>query len=290
MPSPPIFPEQFSLKNHPEYDEAWLKSVIREKPSILKLGDDVEVVGIERRQPGGGRLDLLLYDQDQGKRYEVELQLGSVDESHIIRCIKYWDLERKAYRQYEHVAVIVAEEITQRFLNVIQLFNNSIPLIALKLVASRIGNEVSLQFIKILDEITPGEDDVGENQAPGSYDEAYWIDKSNPETVGVVNRCFDLIRPLSDTLALNYNMYFIGIRDGLRSNNFVEFRPRKSWVNVSLRTDDTDGLSKQLGEHGFLPRVNPRSARVDFKMQRGDEVTHRDVLSEIFRKSYKLTK
>ena len=85
----------------------------------------------ERNQPKVGRLDLLLEDPDSGTRYEIESQLGTVDESHIIRTIEYWDLERRRYPQYDHVAVIVAEEITSRFFNVIGLFNGFIPLIAI---------------------------------------------------------------------------------------------------------------------------------------------------------------
>ncbi len=38
-----------------------------------------------------GRLDLLLQDANQ-RRYEVEIQLGATDESHIIRTIEYWDI------------------------------------------------------------------------------------------------------------------------------------------------------------------------------------------------------
>jgi hypothetical protein len=34
-------------------------------------------------------------DTGSEKRYEVELQLGRSDESHIIGTIEYWDLERK---------------------------------------------------------------------------------------------------------------------------------------------------------------------------------------------------
>jgi len=56
----------------------------------------------------------------------VEVQLGSTDESHIIRVIEYWDVERKRYPQYDHCAVLIAEEITARFLNVIGLFNGTI--------------------------------------------------------------------------------------------------------------------------------------------------------------------
>ncbi len=85
-----------SLKNHPQYNERWLHQVIVEDPSILNLGD-VIVKDRERIHPGAGRLDLLLQDADGHGRYEVEIQLGATDESHIIRTIEYWDIERKRY-------------------------------------------------------------------------------------------------------------------------------------------------------------------------------------------------
>ena len=90
--------------------------------SLLGLGDFL-VRDVERRQPRAGRLDSLLSEPQTATRYEVEIQLGPTDEAHIIRTIEYWDLERRRYPQYEHVAVIVAEDITSRFLNVISLFN-----------------------------------------------------------------------------------------------------------------------------------------------------------------------
>ena len=49
-------------------------------------------------------------------RYKVEIRLGKTDECHIFRTIEYWDLERKRYPQYDHVAVFIAEDITSRFL------------------------------------------------------------------------------------------------------------------------------------------------------------------------------
>jgi hypothetical protein len=63
------------------------------------------------------------------------LQLGATDESHIIRTIENWDYERRRYPQYDHGAVIVAEYITSRFLNVIALFNGFIQIIAIQLRA-----------------------------------------------------------------------------------------------------------------------------------------------------------
>src|SRR3972149_2160047 len=110
------------LKDHPEFDEPWLRDVIANDPSILGLGELV-LKETERMQPKAGRLDLLLQDAEEEKRYEVEIMLGRVDESHIIRCIEYWDIERRRLPNFDHCAVLVAEEITARFLNVISLLN-----------------------------------------------------------------------------------------------------------------------------------------------------------------------
>jgi hypothetical protein len=109
--------ERISLRMHPELTEKWVQERIAADPSILGLGDLV-LRDKERIQPRAGRLDLLLQDPETLRRYEVELQLGATDEAHIIRTIEYWQIESKRYPQYEHCAVLIAEDITSRFLNV----------------------------------------------------------------------------------------------------------------------------------------------------------------------------
>jgi hypothetical protein len=126
-----IKPERLWLQEHPNLTERWVQGLIAADPSILGLGDLV-LRDRERRQPQAGRLDLLLQEADTQKRYEVELQLGSTDETHIIRTIEYWDVERKRYPQYDHCAVLIAEDITSRFLNVVSIFNGAIPLVAVR--------------------------------------------------------------------------------------------------------------------------------------------------------------
>ena len=113
-----VLPKIVNLKGHPTLNERWLQDRLTENPSLLGLGE-LEVRSSERRQPSGGRLDLLLQNIETSTRYEVEIQLGAVDESHIIRTIEYWDIERRRYPQYDHIAVIAAEDVTSRFLNVI---------------------------------------------------------------------------------------------------------------------------------------------------------------------------
>ena len=137
--------KRVDLKAHPQLNEAWLQDQIAEDPSILGLGE-LELKDRERRQQSGGRLDLLLQNEEQ--RFEVELQLGATDETHIIRTIEYWDVERKRDPQYDHVAVIVAEEITSRFFNVISLFNGAIPIIAMQVAGYEQPDGISLVFTR----------------------------------------------------------------------------------------------------------------------------------------------
>ena len=90
-----ISQQRVSLKSKPDINEKMIQDYIYENPSILGLG---ELVGRakEKRQPSGGRIDML-FEDEENNRYEVELQLGATDPSHIIRTIEYWDNERKRY-------------------------------------------------------------------------------------------------------------------------------------------------------------------------------------------------
>jgi len=102
--------ERLFLADHPELNERWVQQRIADDPSLLGLGDLI-LKDKERIQPKAGRLDLLFQDPDSVRRYEVEIQLGQTNEAHIIRTLEYWDIEKKRYPQYEHSAVIVAEDI-----------------------------------------------------------------------------------------------------------------------------------------------------------------------------------
>src|SRR3984893_6832351 len=174
--------EPFSLKNQPEFNEKWVQDLIANDPSILGLGDLV-LRDRERVHPRAGRLDLLFQDPETKRRFEVELQLGSTDEAHIIRTIEYWDIERKRYPQYDHCAVLIAEDITSRFLNVVALFNGTIPLVAIQMQALRIGNSVTLVFTKVMDELSRGLVDEDEDADAAPTDRAYWEKTGTKTTV-----------------------------------------------------------------------------------------------------------
>jgi hypothetical protein len=160
-------------------DEYWLQNEIEKNPSILGLGD-LTFVHREKQQSSGGKLDFLLKDTTGNGMYEVEVMLGATDESHIIRALEYWDLERRRWPKKSHTAVLVAEKINRRFFNVIQLLSLTIPVIAVQVNIVEVGGTRVLHFTTILDAYE--EPEVENRKKTGTFndglvDENYW--KSN---------------------------------------------------------------------------------------------------------------
>jgi hypothetical protein len=216
-------------------------------PSILGLGELV-LRDKERVQPRAGRLDLLLQDPETKRRYEVEVQLGPTDEAHIIRTIEYWDIERKRYPQYEHCAVLIAEDITSRFLSVVALFNGSIPLIALQMQALKVGNHTTLVFTKVMDELTRGVVDEDEDAEAAPTDRAYWEKRGTKATVQLADELLVIAREIDPSLELKYNKFYIGLSKEGQPFNFALFRPRKSTINFEVRLPQTEEIDTKIDQ------------------------------------------
>ena len=226
--------EVVSLKGHPQFNEKWVQQIIEEDPAILGLGE-LEFRQAEKVLPTGGRLDLLLSDPESERRYEVELMLGRLDESHIIRTLEYWDIERRRFPQYDHCAVIVAEQITSRFINVVQLFNRTVPLVAIQMQALRVGEQVLLHFATVLDEFEIG---GGVEPPPPGADRSHWEKKGSPSTVVLADKCLAIIQEFAPQITLKYNRHYIGFAESGVGTAFAALRPKKQWLLVDARTDE----------------------------------------------------
>ena len=203
--------ERVRLKNLPEFSEVWLHKQIKEDAGILGLEGELEVIGSEHIQHGAGRLDLLLEDRENDLRYEVEIMLGATDPSHIIRCIEYWDIERRRFPAYDHVAVLVAEDITSRFLNVMALLAGSIPLVAIQLNALKVGEELLLNFVKVLDQRALRRD-PSTDTAGTVVDRGTWEKRVGSEIMKLCDRCLLIANEIADPkLELKYLKKHLGI-------------------------------------------------------------------------------
>ena len=185
------------------------------------------------------------------------------------------------YPQYEHVAVIVAEDITSRFLNVIKFFNKAIPLVAIQMRALEVAGVLTLHATTVLDLMTLGTDD--EDEAGQATDRNYWIKRGSEHSVAVADALLELVNEVTgDGLALKYNKHYVGLaRDGI-ADNFVTFRPRKGYVIVELRiprSDDVSGLIEDSDVES-LP-YDKRWGRYRLRLTAPDIEKHRDLLVDL---------
>jgi Domain of unknown function (DUF5655) len=278
-------PQRIWLKSHPELSERWVQDRIVEDPALFGLGDLI-VKDKERIQAQGGRLDMLLQDAEANRRFEVEIQLGKTDESHIIRTIEYWDYERKRYPQYDHTAVIVAEEITGRFLNVIGLFNGSIPLTAIQMQAIQFGDSVSLVFTTVLSEMRLGL--VGEDEEVSEVtDRAFWEKRASKQTLEMTDALASMVKEIAPDLSLKYNKFYIGLAKNGQASNFVIFRPKKDWMRLEPRLDRTDEVQAKLEEAGLdVMEYDARWGRYRIRLAKGDVKKHEALLRDLLKKAY----
>ena len=275
-------PEKIDLTKLQDINEASIQKIIADDPSILGLGDLI-LKDRERIQPRAGRLDLLLQDPETNRRYEVEIQLGKTDETHIIRILEYWDIERKRYPQYDHCAVIVAEDITSRFLNVISLFNGFIPLIAIQMNAYSFDGQIGIVFTKVLDEMPLGLVDEDE-EIKELTDRSFWVKRSTDSSVKMVDEILEIINSFTPGYSLKYNKFYIGLAKNGKANNFVFFKPRKKYVRMLIhypRSEEMDNLINEndLDDLGY----ESRGGRYRIQLKQGDTKKYNEVLLTLFK-------
>jgi hypothetical protein len=267
--------------------EKWVQNIIADDPGILGLGN-LTLKDRERTQPHAGRLDLLLQDEEEETRYEVEIQLGRTDESHIIRTIEYYDIERKRYPAYDHCAVIIAEDITSRFLNVISLFNGAIPLIAIQMKAIEFGENVSLLFTTVLNQMPLGFDDEEEEDTSEATDRNFWEQKrGSKETVAMADKILELLKTISVDFELKYTKNYIGVAENNHVNNFVRLIPQKNGMKFEPRIMKAEELDKKIETSGLdLIDYNNRRSRYRIRLNKNDIENNTELLFELLKLAY----
>lgn len=279
-----------SLKRHATLDERWLQQVIADDPTIIGIGD-VILKDKERIHTGLGRLDLLLQDSDGHGRYEVEIQLGATDESHIIRTIEYWDIEKRKYPQYDHTAVIIAEDITSRFLNVVSLFNGFIPIMAIQVTAIETSEGIGLQFTKILDTVKLGYLDEDEETAEPT-DRNYWETKrGTKKTVSLADKIKDISKTFIPSVELNYNKHYIGFSIEGRSVNFAVCKPIRSALKLDIKIPQSEEVDQLIDDSGIdVLDYDKRWSAYRLKLSEKDISDHTELITSLLKQAYEIRK
>jgi hypothetical protein len=213
----------------------------------------------------------------------VEIQLGALDESHIIRTIEYWDIERRRYPQYEHIAVIVAEDVTSRFLNVISLFNGAIPLIAVQIRGVEVNGAFTLVPTRVVDLLRRGteEEDEGETVDRGS-----WERKSSPTSLQAMDRLVEMVNEVQSGMRPKYNKHYVGLVYGGQTRNFMAFHPRKGPIVLTeFKIPQDEELTAALEETG-LSIIPYAYGGYRVKVRKTDLETYEPVFMDLIRRAH----
>ncbi len=279
------------LKNNPDYPEKWVRDRLAEDPSLLGLGP-LLLRDVERTQPRTGRLDLLFSDPLDHKRFEVELMLGAMDESHVIRAIEYWDSERRRTPQYDHCAVLVAEHINARFMHILDLFSPLIPIIAVQMIALRVNEYLTLQFYRVhgaSDRLAePGlsrKDDRVISDPPLTRAESPISTPSfTPNLAPVLlDECLNILRSIDGALALDHRRDTVTLSRGERHTECVSFFPHRDFLGVKARAAHKEEWVHRLESAGIVVLSGgPLRKRTHFRLTLEQAREHRELLRELF--------
>ena len=79
----------------------------------------------------------------------MENQSVATDARHLIRLVERRSAERKRHPRNRCFAVLVAEEIAPRYLNVLHLISGSVPLVLMEMRMSVAAGTTTLQFFPV---------------------------------------------------------------------------------------------------------------------------------------------
>ncbi|MBF0548652.1 MAG: hypothetical protein HQM08_29750 [Candidatus Riflebacteria bacterium] len=238
-----------------EKDERWLHEIIYKDPTILGLGN-LQLAGNEIVQPQGGRLDLLLKNDDDSM-YEVEIQLGETDESHIIRTIEYWESEKRRWPNRSHTAVLIAETITSRFFQVVNLLSQSVPIIGIQVNIVQIGDKKALHFTKLIDSYEEPDDSDMFRQ----YNEQDWK-KQNPDILEYAVWYKQKLKKMGIDVAFKYfkskialtiaGTARIWIAQRNKKRAFIEIKPAKTNFQKTVERLNTEDIRFGTSRNGIV--------------------------------------
>jgi len=230
------------------FDENWLQGQIFDNPEILGLGENLMPIQREKRQSSGGKLDILMQDPDENNAlYEIEIMLGETDPSHIIRTLEYWDLERKRYPQRQHYAVLIAESVTRRFYNVIQLLSYNFPLIAMQVQLIELEGKYALDFVKVMDVYQEQGLDINEEVV----DEKYWK-KNASWSLTLAQMLLKEVSPEAKNIKLNFTKSYISL---MQNNSNFAFLNKRAKPNVRLEILVRDNTKKYKWKKNLMRKI-----------------------------------
>ena len=231
--------EVISIKDHNELDENWLKKQIIKNPKLLNMGS-LEFEDAERISSFSGRTDILMSSSDYKNLYVIEVMVGELDESHLIRTILYWLSERNKITNRKIYPILIAESFNNRFFEAAYFLTNLIPFLFIQVSAFKIGsNENMEEDIQLYFNHIPGKikrsvfEGTHESRNKLLSNEEIWISKLDAEKKKFLSFLEDQIKELNSGFIPIFNKSDLSFEIEDVSGTFLTVELKKSDLYLS---------------------------------------------------------
>jgi hypothetical protein len=160
------------------------------------------------------------------------------------------------------------------------LLAGSIPLIAIQLNALRIGDQVILDFVKVLDQRMLRADD-GEGIEGEDADRGTWDERVGPSMMQICDQLLALANEIANPpLELKYKKQHAGICEHGSFFNVVALNPKKSFVACKVRLSNAVERVEKAEQAGLEARVRKGNQAI-LNLKQADMTNHVPLLREI---------
>ena len=132
--------------------------------------------------------------------------------------------------------------------------------------ATKVGEDIQLSFVKVLDRISLGTDDEEENEPT---DRNYWEKKSN--VLKYVDHIYKDVSQYAPGFELKYNKFYIGLTKNGSTSNFISFRPKKKFVYLLVKCASAESRQEELENAGLDWTYAPRNRAYKIKIDKIDD-------------------
>lgn len=144
------------------------------------------------------------------------------------------------------------------------------------------GDSFGLTFIKVLDVTSRGLVDEDE-EVYEATDRSYWeTRKGSPKTVALADQMLAMLKNLVPGIELKYNKFYIGLVKNGSANNFIVFRPTKSFMKMEPRIKKSEEFETKIESSGLdLMEYDSRWGRYRIRLTQEDISKKKEILNEI---------
>jgi hypothetical protein len=117
-------------------------------------------------------------------------------------------------------------------------------------------------------------------------DRAYWDEKTNIESLKIIDDCINIINEFEPKLRLNYTQSYVGLTEGLKRQNFVIFVPKQEFVRAEVHISEKESWFKKLENSNFTVNSIGKRGRIKFRISKLDIINKKVLLKDLFETAY----